>query len=126
MKDKLEYSIKEKNENVYDNIIEVKGAVGRFTPREVIIEYNRAKKIKSEIDSNMSLRIAEMLNIVGTNPEVLNIDEKKMLAIYLYYEKFAFIREAEKKLKNVEAMLERTENDIKEIEKQTKLKIKIV
>ncbi len=105
------YKIVEKNENPKQNVIEKTGITARFTLEEIEQAEKANAKSITELKAMMNHRDAVMKNVVVHHPNVLTISEEDRYAVHMFQEAFAFNKQAEVKLKELE---EAQEGSIKE------------
>lgn len=121
--DKLNYKIVKKSKNDYDTLIKVSGGTREITLREMLLEKKQCEKVIQELESNIKIKEAVKSNVSGTNPIVLTLEEKDLVACYLYQEANSFCNEATKALENIKKQLERLDQDFLDVLEQTGLKL---
>lgn len=121
--DKLNYKIIKKSKNDYDTLIKVSGGTREITLREMLLEKKQCEKVIQELESNIKIKEVVKSNVSGTNPIVLTLEEKDLVACYLYQEANSFCKEATKALENIKKQLERLDQDFLDVLEQTGLKL---
>lgn len=121
--DKLSYKVIKKSKNVYDTLIKVSGGTREITLREMLSEKKQCEKIIQELESNIKIKEAVKSNVSRTNPIVLTLEEKDLIACYLYQEANSFCNEAKKALDNIKEQLKILNQDFSDALEQTGLKL---
>ncbi len=119
----LKYKIKKKSKVTADSIIEVSGITREFSIAEVNDNIKSLEKLKREIEPMVGVYEAKITNIVNNHPEVLKLSDEMRTAAYLYNEAYVFVKEAKKKLKEVDKQLKVQKKDLKDIANQTGLEL---
>jgi len=121
--DKLSYKVIKKSKNVYDTLIKVSGQTREITLREMLSEKKQCEKVIQELESNIKIKEAVKSNVSRTNPIVLTLEEKDLIACYLYQEANSFCNEAKKALDNIKEQLKILNQDFLDALEQTGLKL---
>ena len=121
--DKLSYKVIKESENVYDTLIKVSGQTREITLRDLLSEKKQCEKVIQELESNIKIKEAVKSNVSGTNPIVLTLEEKDLVACYLYQEANSFCNEAKKALDNIKEQLKVLDQDFLDALDQTGLKL---
>lgn len=117
------YKLIENKENPEDQMIEKSGFTHEFTVTGVQTSYAQIEKAKRELKAQKELEEAKMSNIADHHPYVLELDEEKRNAVYLYHQAFATAKAVEMKMAEVEDAEAETNQALADIEEQTGLKI---
>lgn len=121
--DKLSYKVIKKSKNVYDTLIKVSGGTREITLREMLSEKKQCERVIQELESNIKIKEAVKSNVSRTNPIVLTLEEKDLIACYLYQEANSFCNEAKKALDNIKEQLKILNQDFSDALEQTGLKL---
>lgn len=121
--DKLSYKVIKKSKNVYDTLIKVSGGTREITLREMLSEKKQCERVIQELESNIKIKEAVKSNVSRTNPIVLTLEEKDLIACYLYQEANSFCNEAKKALDNIKEQLKILNQDFLDALEQTGLKL---
>ena len=99
----IKYTIKKEGDEV--TIVKT-GMKETFTLQDLndIIKYN--EKMKKETEDNLSLREAELQNIVGFYPKVLEMTDEELFRIAMYQDRKKDVADYKDKLKQFEEKLE--------------------
>lgn len=115
------YKIIKKAENPLETIIRKTDFSVDFTLGDLENNNTYHEKLKKEIEAKKQIEEAKIVNVLRTNPEVEKMDEKTLIAAFLYYGAKSFCKTAMDKLKQIENQISKDTNEIKEIRKQTGL-----
>lgn len=128
MSQEYKYRIVEEKEIPDESVIEKTGGVVKFTLAEIKAGLASLNKMKEELEAGIKLRDAEMKNIEGHHPEVLDADEKNVFTaqtLAFYTEKKKDKVKYEKKLKLVEEAIAEDSQAIKDIGSQVGIVINL-
>lgn len=125
---KPEFKIIKEDLNPYNTIIEStvvdKKWVRQFTIGEIEADIQQLNRVKQSLESKREIEESKIQNIKNQHPEVdLNIDEKIQIAYTLYQSAKAYIKEADKKIKEIDSQLRDYVDDLKEVFVQTGIKL---
>lgn len=119
----LQYKIVKKAKNIEETVIECSNITNEFTIADVNYNITQLEKAKRELEPVIKLQEAKISNIVEHNPSVLKLTDTERMAAHLYNESSIFIKEANKKIKEIDKQLKKQKADLAEIKKQTGLEI---
>lgn len=108
---KITYSVKEKKEDYRDTIIEKHGDVVEFTLREVNKHKESVEKKIKELEAQVGLHAAQMINVKKHHPFVEDFDAKQLHTLEVY---ITALREVQK----WEPLIEEYKNAIKMYDKE--------
>lgn len=117
----VKYKIIKKSENPFETIIEKSDFSIRFNLSEIETAIFQNEKLKKEIEAKKEIEEAKITNVLRNYPEVEKMDEKLLIACYLYYESKSFLKTAKEKLAEIEKKNEAGRKELAEIYQQTKL-----
>jgi hypothetical protein len=125
---KPKFKIIKRAENPYDVLIEsevtVKNYKKQFTLSQVEENIKALNTKKTEIESLRALELAKIENIKINHPEIdLNTDEKVQIAFAVNQRAKNIVKSADEQLKIINDALKQETDDIKEVLKQTGLKL---
>jgi tRNA(Ile2) C34 agmatinyltransferase TiaS len=112
--DKLDYVIKKTNFAV------------DFTLREMHNDMEYNKRMKRELEGKLQIESATMENVKRNHPFVLEMDDEKMAAVYIYFKSKCEVHAIENKLLDFEIAIKDGNREIGEIAKQTGLNMIVV
>lgn len=119
----LQFKIVKKAKNIDETVIECSNITNQFTIKDVNYNIEQLEKAKREVEPIIKLQKAKITNITEHNPSVLKLTEEERMAAHLYNEAFTFIKEAGKKIKEIDKQIKKQKGDLKEINKQTGLEV---
>lgn len=117
----MEYIINGVNEKG-ESLIEKRGHVITFTLQEVEEHKKLLAKNLKELSSMKQVFDAKAQNIVNNNPEISDMTEEKIHAVWLYYENFHNSKKYGEKCVELEKQIKEYDDELAEIEKQTGVK----
>jgi len=112
--DKLDYVIKKTNFSV------------DFTLREMHNDMEYNKRMKRELEGKLQIESATMENVKRNHPYVLEFDDEKLAAIYIYFKSKCECHAIENKLLDFEIAIKDGNREIGEIAKQTGLNMIVI
>lgn len=85
------------------------------------LDYNIRHNLNSrkEIEAQTNVEKAKMKNVEESNPEVLTMDPKTKIAVYIYERARAIVEVGEQKLKELDESIQGDQEEMAEITKQT-------
>ncbi len=125
---KPRFKIIKDDPNPYNKLIESrvvdKEWVTRFTIAGVENDIARLLQAKTELEAKKQIEEAKIENVKINHPEIdLNIDEKTQIAYTVVQQAKAFIQTADNKLKEIEAQMNEYAADLKEVFRQTGIRL---
>lgn len=118
--------IDRKAENKLDFVIKKTGFAVDFTLREMHNDMEYNKRMVKELEGKLQIEKAMMENITRNHPYVLDFDDDKMAAIYLYFKSKCEVNAIESKLIDFGIAIKDGNREFGEIAKQTGLSIIVV
>jgi hypothetical protein len=109
VKQSFSYRLLEARSDYRDSIIEKGGITAKFTIAEVEAMQTRNKTSKKEIEAQVMIKEAEMVNIEHFHPEVKEMTDEQLAAAYLYKEAKAYVANAKPAIAGIDAAI--AEND---------------
>lgn len=119
----FQYQVSEPNEEPNQTVILKSGGVVKFTPQHVKDNIAHARKQKTEIETMWRVAEASKKNIAATDPGVLKLSERELLAAYLYREQIGIATECAKKLQEINDAIAEDEQALRDAALQTGLPI---
>lgn len=120
---KATYKIKKEGDNVFDTVIGKSNFTHDFSIREIKSNIDTMKKQKVALVSKAGLEDATCKNILRTNPEIADIDEKMLQVYYVYAQAKFFVDEVKNKVAEMDEAIATDKKALEEIIKQTGLKL---
>lgn len=117
----LKYTIKEKNDNALETILEQSGNTFEVTPKKFLEDRDRCEKRIKELESQKEIETAKMANIDSHNPFIDKMSDEDMHAVHMYWESKLLLRACVDNLKLWREALDETNVGIDEIKNQTGL-----
>lgn len=114
----MEYIINGVNDKG-ESIIEKRGHVITFTLQEVEDHKKLLAKSLKEYSAMKQVFDAKAQNVVNNNPEISDMTEEKIHAIWFYYEQAHNGKEYGKKIVEIENQIKEYDDELAEIKKQT-------
>lgn len=118
-----QYKVVEDNKDTLDVVIEKSGISHTFTIRDFNENIASAKRQITEIESMKKVAEATMVNVLGSDPEVGELSERTLTAVYVYRQAMGTAHEAQKKLIELQSAIEEDEKSVAEALEQTGLVI---
>jgi hypothetical protein len=109
-----------------DYVIKKTGFAVDFTLRDMQRDMDYNKRMKAELEGKLQVEKATMTNIERNHPFVLEFEDEKMAAIYLYFKAKCEVSAVESKLLDFEMAIKDGNREIGEIAKQTGLNLVVV
>jgi hypothetical protein len=114
----MEYIINGVNEKG-ESLIEKRGHVITFTIQQVEDHKKLLAKSLKEYSAMKQVFDAKAQNIVNNNPEISDMTEEKIHAVWFYYEQFHNSKKYGEKIVEVENQIKEYDEELAEIKKQT-------
>lgn len=112
----VDYKVLEAKENPAETIIEKSGMTSQFTLGEIAVDLNLLQKKHDELESQMRIEEARMINIDRTNPEIGAMSEEMRQVIFIYAKAFAFVKVAKEKLNEIDAQVKEYNEEMEVIQ----------
>ena len=110
------YTIKKKDKNFKAALIEKKyEETVTFTVEQIDKHVELLERAVREIEGKKQISEAKIQNVLNNHPEVKKMDGVKIIAVHLFHENTAIVKEAEMKLKEVKKQLAEYKKERKEI-----------
>ncbi len=109
-----------------DYVIKKTGFAVDFTLRDMQRDMDYNQRMKRELEGKLQIEKATMTNIERNHPFVLEFDDDKMAAIYLYFKSKCEVMAIESKLLDFEMAIKDGNREFGEIAKQTGLNLIVV
>lgn len=123
--EQLKYSILEDNEKKTDAVILKEGMNFTFTIQQIADNHTYLLKKKVELEAETALNEAGKQNILGTHPQVKDMDEKLLIAAAAYYQFSNKVKNNLETLQAIQDQLKADADELVEIAKQTGLTTQI-
>jgi hypothetical protein len=119
---KFKYTAKKVNkEDPLATVIVKENITAEFDMRKIDSDISYLEKNRKEIEGQVTIAEAKKQNVLNNYPWVKKMSQHDQIAVYLYYESDAVVREGLKKLEEVKEQLNEYDQEKKEIVKQTGL-----
>jgi hypothetical protein len=118
--------IDKKPEDKLDYVIKKTGFAVDFTLREMHTDMEYNKRMVRELEGKMQIEKATMENVQRNHPFVLEFDDEKLAAFYIYFKSKCEVHAIENKLLDFEIAIKDGNREIGEIAKQTGLNMIVV
>lgn len=92
-----------------------------YNKQDFITALKNVETRLKEMEAQRSIYVAKMDNVSRNHPYVLDVEEEKRNAIWLYHENFVATKQSDKIIKDLKKGLKEIKNEMKEITKQTGL-----
>lgn len=115
------YSVIEEKDDFKDSVIEKSNVTVKFTLNQIEADKVRVEKMKKELESNLTLRQAEMTNLEAHHEYVKDVssgDVFRAQIIAFYFEKKSEVEKMKTKLAEIEKVFTEYAEEVKEIEAQ--------
>lgn len=117
--DQYSYRLLEPNEGDYKQAKIEKGGISAvFSIAEVEAMQTRNEKTIKEIEGNLKIRRAEIVNLEHFHPKIKDLDDNDLGAASLYFEAKKYIKEAEPALKSVASAIAENNSMVETVMKQ--------
>jgi len=123
--EQLKYSILEPNEDQSKSVILKEGMNSTFTIQDFANNRVSLLKKKQELEAETSVNEAAKQNIIGTHPQVKDMDEKWLIAAAAYYQFNERVKKNLTTLQQIDDILKIETDELVEIAKQTGLQTQI-
>ena len=120
----LTYRILEENvENIGASVVEKVGMVVTFTVDDIDRDLVALRKKREELEGQMKIESARMVNIDRTNPEIGQMSEEMRQVVYIYERAYAFCKVGGEKIAEIVAQEKEYRDEVTNIIMQTGIKI---
>lgn len=120
--DNYQYRLLQPNEDASAAVIEKSGITATFTLAEVEAMQSRNRQAEREIEGQLKIERAKMVNIESHHPKVKEMAGVFLTAVALYKESKTYIAQAEPKLAQVRAAIKENDEMIAQVTKELNLK----
>jgi len=124
-KENLKYSVLEVKEDPKLTVILMEGISNTFTFNDIALAIIALKKQRTALQAEIGVHEATKVNVLKSNPEVKDMDEKTLIAAYLYKKSSAIVSEGLKTLQSIEDQLTEYSQELVDIAAQTGLQTEI-